>query len=109
MDKHYIFHKILFISATSNIIYKNIKNIDNSNHHNTNNTNNTNNINNIQNNNVIIINDIKDVLDTAIQYIVKDPKFVDKVLHWVSAKNGMLKYMDEKFYNSEQLIRYPRH
>ena len=80
----------------------NIKTIDNSNHHNTN-------TNNIQNNNVIIINDIKDVLDTAIQYIVKDPKFVDKVLHWVSDKNGMLKYMDEKFYNSDhpenQMIR----
>lgn len=79
---------------------QNIKTIDNSNHHNTNIT---------QNNNVIIINDIKDVLDTAIQYIVKDPKFVDKVLHWVSDKNGMLKYMDEKFYNSDhpenQMIR----
>ena len=49
------------------------------------------------------------MLDTAIQYIVKDPKFVDKVLHWVSDKNGMLKYMDEKFYNSDhpenQMIR----
>jgi hypothetical protein len=89
-----------------------VKTIDNSNHHNTN----TNNIDNshhntniTQNNNVIIINDIKDVLDTAIQYIVKDPKFVDKVIHWVSDKNGLLKYMDEKFYNSDhpenQMIR----
>ena len=81
---------------------QNIKTIDNSNHHNT-----QNNI--TQNNNVIIINDIKDVLDTAIQYIVKDPNFVDKVLNWVSDKNGMLKYMDEKFYNSDhpenQMIR----
>ena len=90
----------------------NQKSIDNSNHHNTNNIktiDNSNHHNNIQNNNVIIINDIKDVLDTAIQYIVKDPKFVDKVLHWVSDKNGMLKYMDEKFYNSDhpenQMIR----
>jgi hypothetical protein len=86
---------------------QNIKTIDNSNHHNTNTTNNTQNI--TQNNNVIIINDIKDVLDTAIQYIVKDPNFVDKVLNWVSDKNGMLKYMDEKFYNSDhpenQMIR----
>jgi hypothetical protein len=85
---------------------QNIKTIDNSNHHNTHNTN-TQNI--TQNNNVIIINDIKDVLDTAIQYIVKDPNFVDKVLNWVSDKNGMLKYMDEKFYNSDhpenQMIR----
>jgi hypothetical protein len=87
---------------------QNIKTIDNSNHHNTNTTNNTQN-NITQNNNVIIINDIKDVLDTAIQYIVKDPNFVDKVLNWVSDKNGMLKYMDEKFYNSDhpenQMIR----
>jgi hypothetical protein len=86
-------------SIENNTTNNNIKTIDNSNHHN-----------NIQNNNVnIIINDIKDVLDTAIQYIVKDPKFVDKVLHWVSDKNGMLKYMDEKFYNSDhpenQMIR----
>jgi RNase H-fold protein (predicted Holliday junction resolvase) len=88
------------INNTNNT--QNIKTIDNSNHHNT-----QNNI--TQNNNVIIINDIKDVLDTAIQYIVKDPNFVDKVLNWVSDKNGMLKYMDEKFYNSDhpenQMIR----
>jgi uncharacterized C2H2 Zn-finger protein len=87
---------------------QNIKTIDNSNHHNTNTNIQTQN-NNVQNNNVIIINDIKDVLDTAIQYIVKDPNFVDKVLNWVSDKNGMLKYMDEKFYNSDhpenQMIR----
>ena len=87
------------INNTNNT--QNIKTIDNSNHHNTQNI--------TQNNNVIIINDIKDVLDTAIQYIVKDPNFVDKVLHWVSDKNGMLKYMDEKFYNSDhpenQMIR----
>jgi hypothetical protein len=88
---------------------QNIKTIDNSNHHNTNNNIQNNTTNNIQNNNVIIINDIKDILDTAIQYIIKDPKFVDKVLNWVSDKNGMLKYMDEKFYNSDhpenQMIR----
>ncbi len=88
---------------------QNIKTIDNSNHHNTNNNIHNNTTNNIQNNNVIIINDIKDILDTAIQYIIKDPKFVDKVLNWVSDKNGMLKYMDEKFYNSDhpenQMIR----
>ena len=88
-----------------------VKTIDNSNHHNTQNIDNSNhhNTNITQNNNVIIINDIKDVLDTAIQYIVKDPKFVDKVIHWVSDKNGLLKYMDEKFYNLDhpenQMIR----
>lgn len=92
-----------------------VKTIDNSNHHNTNTNNidnshhNTNITQNNTQNNVIIINDIKDVLDTAIQYIVKDPKFVDKVIHWVSDKNGLLKYMDEKFYNSDhpenQMIR----
>jgi hypothetical protein len=65
----------------------------------TNNNNTTNNINNTQNI-TVIINDIDD--PKCIQYILKDPKLAEKILRWVTDKNGLLKYMDEKYYNPKR-------
>ena len=68
-----------------------IKTIDNS-------TNNT--TNNIQQNITVVINDIDSI--NGIDYILKDPKFVEKILKWVTDKKGLLKYMDEKYYNPKR-------
>ncbi len=74
------------INSNNNITNKNIKTIDS-----------YNTINNTQNI-TIIINDIDE--PKGIEYILKDKKFVEKILKWVSdTNNGLLKYMNEKFYN----------
>jgi hypothetical protein len=77
----------------NNIRIKNIDNIT------TNST--TNNItNNITNNVTVVINDIDSI--NGIDYILKDPRFTEKILKWVTDKNGLLKYMDEKYYNPKR-------
>ena len=71
--------------------------IDNSTTNNDNSTNNiTNNIQNI----TVVINDIDSI--NGIDYILKDPKFVEKILKWETDKKGLLKYMDEKYYNPKR-------
>ena len=71
--------------------------IDNSINNNNSTTNNiTNNIQNI----TVVINDIDSI--NGIDYILKDPRFTEKILKWVTDKNGLLKYMDEKYYNKER-------
>lgn len=59
-----------------------------------------NNDNSITNNITAVINDIDSI--NGIDYILKDPKFVEKILKWVTDKDGLLKYMDEKYYNKER-------
>lgn len=72
-------------------------NNDNSTNNNNSTTNNiTNNIQNI----TVVINDIDSI--NGIDYILKDPRFTEKILKWVTDKNGLLKYMDEKYYNKER-------
>jgi hypothetical protein len=82
-------------------VIKQIANTINNDNSTTNNNNNsiTNN-NNITNNVTVVINDIDSI--NGIDYILKDPKFVEKILKWVTDKNGLLKYMDEKYYNKER-------
>ncbi len=70
-----------------------IKTIDNS-------TTNNNNTNNITNNITVVINDIDSV--EGIDYILKDPKFVERILKWVTDKRGLLKYMDDRYYNPKR-------
>jgi hypothetical protein len=83
------------IKQIANNTTNNIKTIDNST---TNNDNST--TNNITNNITVVINDI-DSLE-GIDYILKDPKFVDKILNWVTDKKGLLKYMDDRYYNPKR-------
>jgi hypothetical protein len=71
-------------SITNNNDNRRIKTIDNST---------TNNI-------TVVINDI-DSLE-GIDYILKDPKFVEKILNWVTDKKGLLKYMDDRYYNPKR-------
>ena len=71
--------------------------IDNSTTNNDNST--TNNINNTQNV-TVIINDIDN--PKSIQYILKDPNIVERIMGWVTDKNGLLKYLNEKYYNPER-------
>jgi hypothetical protein len=66
----------------------------------TNNDNSITNNNNITNNVTLVINDIDSI--NGIDYILKDPRFTEKILKWVTDKNGLLKYMDEKYYNKER-------
>ena len=75
--------------------------IDNSiNNNNSTTNNNTNNITNNIQNITVVINDIDSI--NGIDYILKDPRFTEKILKWVTDKNGLLKYMDEKYYNKER-------
>jgi uncharacterized C2H2 Zn-finger protein len=76
------------IDNSTTIDNRRIKTIDNST---TNNT--TNNI-------TVVINDI-DSLE-GIDYILKDPKFVERILNWVTDKKGLLKYMDDRYYNPKR-------
>ena len=78
---------------TTNNTTNNIKTIDNSTNNITNNNSTTNNI-------TVVINDI-DSLE-GIDYILKDPKFVEKILNWVTDKKGLLKYMDDRYYNPKR-------
>jgi hypothetical protein len=71
-------------NSTTNNDNRRIKTIDNST---------TNNI-------TVVINDI-DSLE-GIDYILKDPKFVEKILNWVTDKKGLLKYMDDRYYNPKR-------
>lgn len=49
----------------------------------------------------VIINDIDD--PKSIQYILKDQNFAEKILKWVTdKKNGLIKYMNERFYNPQR-------
>jgi hypothetical protein len=84
------------IKKKEKIINQVANTIDNS----TNNDNSITNNNNITNNITVLINDIDSI--NGIDYILKDPKFVEKILKWVTDKNGLLKYMDEKYYNKER-------
>jgi hypothetical protein len=60
----------------------------------------TNNITNNIQNITVVINDIDSI--NGIDYILKDPRFTEKILKWVTDKNGLLKYMDEKYYNPKR-------
>jgi len=83
-------------------VEKVINNITNNNITNNSNSNNVinNTINNTQNI-TIIINDIDE--PRGIEYILKDNKFVERILKWISdTENGLIKYMNEKFYNPER-------
>ena len=71
-------------NSTTNNDNRRIKTIDNST---------TNNI-------TLVINDI-DSLE-GIDYILKDPKFVERILKWVTDKKGLLKYMDDRYYNPKR-------
>jgi hypothetical protein len=70
-------------NSTTNNDNRRIKTIDNST---------TNNI-------TVVINDI-DSLE-GIDYILKDPKFVERILKWITDKKGLLKYMDDRYYNKK--------
>ena len=48
----------------------------------------------------VIINDIDN--PKSIQYILKDPNIVERIMGWVTDKNGLLKYLNEKYYNPER-------
>ena len=57
-------------------------------------------VNTIEDSNTVVINDIDNI--NGIDYILKDPKFVEKILKWVIDKHGLLRYMDEKYNNKER-------
>jgi hypothetical protein len=80
-------------SITNNNDNRKINTIDNST------TNNDNSTNSTTNNITVVINDI-DSLE-GIDYILKDPKFVERILKWITDKKGLLKYMDDRYYNKK--------
>lgn len=57
-------------------------------------------VNTIEDSNTVVINDIDNI--NGIDYIVKDPEFAEKILKWVIDKHGLLRYIDEKYYNKER-------
>jgi hypothetical protein len=75
---------ILINKQVSNTTIQNITNIDNS----------------TTNNNLnVTLNCLMDCSGKPIDYLLKSEDLVEKVLGWIKSKNGLLEYIDEKFYN----------
>lgn len=82
------------------IVNNNDNSTTNNNINTTNNDNSTNNITNNITNITLVMNDIDSI--HGIDYLLKEPKFLEKILKWVTDKNGLIKYMDEKYYNPKR-------
>lgn len=58
--------------------------------------------NNITNNTLNLqLNCFMDTTGKPIEYLLNSDNIKQKILNWVKSKNGLLEYIDEKFYNSE--------
>ncbi len=73
-----------------NFLYNKPTNITNIENHNT--QNNTQNIN-------ITINSINDSSGKQIEHILDNPQFKENLLEWIKSKDGLLKYIDYKFFD----------
>jgi hypothetical protein len=54
----------------------------------------------IEDSKTVVINDIDNI--NGIDYILKDVNFAEKILKWVRDEHGLLRYIDEKYYNEER-------
>ena len=57
--------------------------------------------NSITNNITVNINSLKSPSEQQIQYIINSEDFKQKLLNWITSKNGIFEYIDTKFYNPE--------
>ena len=58
--------------------------------------------NNITNNTLNVqLNCFMDTSGKPIEYLLNSDNLKDKILSWINSKNGLLEYIDEKFYNPE--------
>jgi hypothetical protein len=57
--------------------------------------------NSITNNITVNINSLKSPSEQQIQYIINSEDFKQKLLKWITSKNGIFEYIDTKFYNPE--------